>query len=53
MLPAMKTMFQAGLNGRLPVPSEKRFLIHLIVLLVYKGSNFGEYGAYEIHPKGD
>ncbi|MEI8122261.1 MAG: hypothetical protein WCI20_09425 [bacterium] len=24
----MKTMFQGGLNGRVPVPSEKRFLIH-------------------------
>ncbi|MEI8122273.1 MAG: hypothetical protein WCI20_09490, partial [bacterium] len=26
MLPAVKTMFQAGLNGRMPVPPEKRFL---------------------------
>lgn len=24
----MKRMFQAGLNGRVPVPLEKRFLIH-------------------------
>jgi hypothetical protein len=29
MLPDMKTMFQGGLNGRVPVTTEKRFLIHL------------------------
>ncbi len=28
MLHAIKTMFQGGLNGRVPVPPEKRFLIH-------------------------
>jgi len=28
MISTMKTMFQGGLNGRVPVPSEKRFLIH-------------------------
>jgi hypothetical protein len=27
MLPAMKALHQVGLNGRVPVPSEKRFLI--------------------------
>ena len=25
---SMKTMFQGGLNGHVPVPPEKRFLIH-------------------------
>ncbi len=28
MLPGMKTMFQGGLNGRVPVPPEKRVIIH-------------------------
>ena len=25
MLPAMKTMFQVGLNGRVPAPAEQQF----------------------------
>jgi hypothetical protein len=28
MISIMKTMFQVGLNERVPVPPEKRFLIH-------------------------
>jgi hypothetical protein len=28
MISTMKTMFQVGLNARVPVPTEKRFLIH-------------------------
>jgi len=28
MIFTMKTMFQSGLNGRVPIPPEKRFLIH-------------------------
>jgi len=30
MIAIMKTMFQVGLNERVPVPPEKRFLIHHI-----------------------
>ena len=28
MLPTMKVLLQDGLNGRVPVPPETRFLIH-------------------------
>ena len=31
MISTMKTMFQVGLNEHVPVPPEKRFLIHFII----------------------
>jgi hypothetical protein len=39
MISTMKTMFQDGLNGRVPVPPEKRFLIHSMQLKTLQGKH--------------